>query len=286
MTTSGASPECIDEFVSSLPASYRDRHSREVIAVHARVAAERGASPANVGRFVSTRGQSAACVVAEDRPGLLSRITAAFVMQGWDIVNAEAYIRPLPMANERALDDRAGELEPSDGARSSTKSEAVDLFWLRRLPGPSTAGRGPALDDGDVQAIRTTLLDLLEGRVELPDCITSKEPAEVHNTRVRFIEGDDGQLCTLEVETRDRSGLLLVLTRALAAQRVTITRSEVRTFSTRVFDRFTIAEFDGSPIGAARRLQIQVAVLSAIETPFKGPAQREPVRERRAQGAR
>jgi UTP:GlnB (protein PII) uridylyltransferase len=261
-TTTGA--EWIDEFAGSMPASYRDRHSRDTIAVHAGIAAGRGSNPANVGRFDSPQGKSVVCVVAEDRPGLLSRITAALVMQGWDIVHAEAYTRPLPVPG---------------GAADSPKTEAVDLFWLRRMEGH--AGER-MLSSSDVDAIKETLIGLLEGRLELPETIAADEPGEIHNTRVRFIEGEDGTLCTLEVETRDRSGLLLVLTRALVAQRVTITRSEVRTFSTRVFDRFTIAEFDGSPISEARRLQIQVGVLSAIETPWSVPDYKRPSRERRA----
>lgn len=269
MTTSAAAA-WIDEFAGSMPASYRDRHARDVIAAHAAIAAGRGTSPANVGRFDSRQGKSVVCVVAEDRPGLLSRITAAFVLQGWDIVNAEAYTRTLS--------------SPDSAPDAPVKTEAVDLFWLRR----SVAGAGAPepqrreLSSSDVEAIKESLIGLLEGRIELPETVAADEPGEIHNTRVRFIEGEDGTLCTLEVETRDRSGLLLVLTRALVAQRVTITRSEVRTFSTRVFDRFTIAEFDGSPISEARRLQIQVGVLSAIETPWSVPGYKRPSRERRA----
>jgi hypothetical protein len=39
----------------------------------------------------------------------------------------------------------------------------------------------------------------------------------------------------------------------------------VSTVNSRVLDRFTLAEQDGSPITEARRLHIQVAVISAIE---------------------
>jgi [protein-PII] uridylyltransferase len=82
---------------------------------------------------------------------------------------------------------------------------------------------------------------------------------------VRFIEDDDGALCTLEVETDDRSGLLFTLARALSNQNVSVERSEVNTVNSRVRDRFTLAEQDGSPISEGRRLHIQVAVISAIE---------------------
>jgi hypothetical protein len=91
---------------------------------------------------------------------------------------------------------------------------------------------------------------------------TSVKPADA---LVRFLDDSDGGLLTLEVETTDRSGLLMALSKALFEQRVQIVRSEVRTVSGRVFDRFTVVEFDGSGISPARRLDIQVAVLHAIE---------------------
>jgi UTP:GlnB (protein PII) uridylyltransferase len=46
---------------------------------------------------------------------------------------------------------------------------------------------------------------------------------------------------------------------------VSIVQSEVKTIGERVFDRFSVVELDGSPISPARRLQIQVAVMSAVE---------------------
>jgi [protein-PII] uridylyltransferase len=82
---------------------------------------------------------------------------------------------------------------------------------------------------------------------------------------VRFIENADGNFSTLEVETGDRSGLLLALSQALYNQRVQIVGSQVKTTGQRVFDRFHIVELDNSPISAARRLEIQVAVLSAVD---------------------
>jgi UTP:GlnB (protein PII) uridylyltransferase len=184
------------------------------------------------------------CVVAQDAPGLFSNIAAALRLQGFDIVHAEAYTRKL------------------DGG----DREVLDLFRLQQQ-------RNRSLDTGaaatDVAAaISATLLDLLAGKIDPSQALPApeQEPAGTsHDTRVRFIEGDDGALCTLEVETDDRSGLLLTLARALSSQRVSVERSEVRTVASRVLDRFTLAEQDGAPITEARRLHIQVAVITAIE---------------------
>ncbi|HYO97899.1 MAG TPA: hypothetical protein VER33_25510, partial [Polyangiaceae bacterium] len=84
-------------------------------------------------------------------------------------------------------------------------------------------------------------------------------------TVVRFIENADGNFSTLEVETGDRSGLLLALSQALFQQGVQIIGSQVKTVGGRVYDRFHIVELDNSAIGAPRRLEIQVAILSALD---------------------
>lgn len=84
-------------------------------------------------------------------------------------------------------------------------------------------------------------------------------------TRVRFVGEAKGVLSLLEVESAGRNGLLGVLSRALFDLRVQIVRAESRVSGTRRVERLTVVEFDGAPIGAARRLEIQVGVLQAIE---------------------
>ena len=234
----------LKNFSASLPGSYRNRYGTEEIRLHASIARARGTQPARVG-VVPVEGEGIGiCVVARDAPGLFSNIAAALRLQGFDIVHAEAYTRRL------ATGDR----------------EVLDLFRLQ-------VQQGRAMDTAaatDIAAqISSTLHDLLAGKLDPSQALPTPQPEPVgtfHDTRVRFIEGEDGALCTLEVETDDRSGLLLTLARALSNQKVSVERSEVRTLALRVLDRFTLAEQDGSPISEARRLNIQVAVISAIES--------------------
>ncbi|MEO8183765.1 MAG: hypothetical protein ABI895_33490 [Deltaproteobacteria bacterium] len=234
----------LKNFSASLPGSYRNRYRLEEIGLHASIAKARGSQPARVG-VVPTEGDGLGiCVVAQDAPGLFSNIAAALRLQGFDIVHAEAYTRKL----------------------ESGEREVLDLFRLQ-------VQHGRAMDTSaatDIAAaISATLHDLLAGKLDPSQALPAPEPEPVgtfHDTRVRFIEGEDGALCTLEVETDDRSGLLLTLARALSNQQVSVERSEVRTLASRVLDRFTLAEQDGSSISEARRLNIQVAVISAIES--------------------
>ena len=231
-------------FDASMPESYRKNFDGAAIAVHARLSASRAPHTVKVGSFPSTRQGTALCVVADDRPGLLATISAALVIQRLDVIEAEAYTRREP--------DRP--------------DEAVDVFWVRH-DAPERRGGPVTLDD--IEALRATLTGLLEGRVDRerasdPGFVLPATPSSVE-TVVRFLEGDDGSFATLEVETGDRSGLLLALAQALFQQRVQIVASQVKTNGTRVFDRFSIVELDGKPIGAPRRLEIQVAVLTAVD---------------------
>jgi UTP:GlnB (protein PII) uridylyltransferase len=241
---SGDDDNWLKNFSASLPGSYRNRYGTEEIRLHASIARTRGTLPARVGVVPLEGDGLGICVVAKDSPGLFSNIAAALRLQGFDIVHAEAYTR-----------------------RTETgEREVLDLFRLQ-------VQQGRALDTSaatDIAAaISSTLHDLLAGKLDPSQALPAPQPEPLgtfHDTRVRFIEGDDGALSTLEVETDDRSGLLLTLARALSSQKVSVERSEVRTLNSRVLDRFTLAEHDGSPISDARRLNIQVAVISAIES--------------------
>jgi [protein-PII] uridylyltransferase len=238
-------PDAARAFAESLPPAYRRAFDVQAILAHSRVAQERGDAPANVGAFASNSAPgSAICVVADDRPGLLALISAAIVMSGLDVICAEAYTRRL----------------------HSGRSEAVDVFWLRHA---DPEQRKLRLMKNEIAELKLTLIGLMEGRIDPQSAADRPTPLPVSGTAtgtvVRFLEDDDGGLATLEVETGDRSGLLHALSRALFEQGVQIVQSEVKTIGERVFDRFSVVEFDGTPISPVRRLQIQVGVLSALE---------------------
>jgi [protein-PII] uridylyltransferase len=231
-------------FEASMPESYRKNFDAAAISVHARLSEARLVNAVRVGSFPSSRAGTALCVVADDRPGLLATISAALVIEHLDVIEAEAYTRREP-----------GKLD-----------EAFDVFWVRHDP---EERRGEPVTNDDVESLRATLTGLLEGRVDRerasdPGFIRPATPSSVE-TVVRFLEGNDGSFTTLEVETGDRSGLLLALAQALFQQRVQIIASQVKTRGARVFDRFSIVELDGKPIGASRRLEIQVAVMTAVD---------------------
>lgn len=225
----------LSTFVATMPQEYRENYSRQAIAKHMRLCERRGGAPVEVGIFEVKGDLTGVCIIAPDRPGLLSLITEAFVVCGMDVVAGDAFTRKL---------DNMG--------------EAVDMFWLR-------LSSGNTFTEAHIERLRDTLVGLARGyRAQLPPTM-GLQPVERSNTTVRFIEDDNGALSILEVETEDRSGLLLGISRALHALRVQVVRSEVKTNNGRVLDRFVIAEVDGSSVSDFRRLEIQVSILSAAE---------------------
>jgi [protein-PII] uridylyltransferase len=246
-----ASPDFVREFANSMPAAYRKATAADTVAEHAGVALRRGDDIAYIELLTPTRGApSTLAVVADDRPGLLATISAAFVLSDIDVIDAEAHTR----------------------RTSGGRAEAVDVFWVKKAGSREDRPVTPE----QITEVQVTLAHLLEGKLDRAAASqrASLAPVEISETIVRFLESKDGDLSTLEVETDDRSGLLLALAHALFEQNVQIEESEVRTVEGRVFDRFHIVELDGKPINPARRLDIQVAVLSAIQPVGRAAASR------------
>lgn len=230
-----------DAFLKTMPVAYAKKVSPEMQVVHSEIAALRSSELVSVGSFPSSRpGAAALCVVAEDRPGLLATISAALYSHGFNVVDAEAYTR----------------------TRADGVKEAIDLFWVHRT---SAAQHLPLLA-GELVALKATLIGLLEGRAVAvaPPRASGMGAGSSGETRVRFLESEDGTFSTLEVQSSDRPGLLLALTQALFDAKVQISGCQVKTVGDQVFDRFELAEQTGQPILPARKLEIQVAILSVI----------------------
>ncbi|HMJ11843.1 MAG TPA: hypothetical protein VK524_10545, partial [Polyangiaceae bacterium] len=207
---------------------------------------------ASVGTFQSPAHKGLPlCVVADDAPGLLSRISAALVLSKLDVIHAEAYCHEL----ETGID------------------EAVDLFWVRRFDD----NREPTwLGPETVASFRSVLVVLMDGTFARDALVEHMLDAPISygfaGTRLRFVYDDRGFIAGLDVETADRPGLLFALSDALFAQRLMIVRSEIRTLGARVLDRFYFRELGGSPVSQDRQAAIQAEVQAALRPPPRAGA--------------
>ncbi|MDB4937376.1 MAG: [Protein-PII] uridylyltransferase [Labilithrix sp.] len=230
-----------------MPDAYREAFDDEAIALHAALVARRSGSTTRVEIWKDLPERVVAiCIVADDRPGLLSQISAALVAHEIDVVTAHAYCRTR-----------------SDGAK-----EAVDFLWIRRVARPN-GSIGP-IRARDVAAIGEMVDALVRGNAKFDAAVhfaRAIRTAEA-NTRVRFEnaprgEGDGTMLLT--VEATDRPGLLLVVTKAIFRAGLQIIGLRATSEQGRAIDRFHLAEQDGKPLVQARLLSLQVEILTALE---------------------
>ena len=228
-----------------MPERYRETFDATAIAEHAAIVARRGRLPAHL--EVCSRladGITMVCVVADDRPGLLSRIAASLVIHSMDILSAQAYTR--------VSDAGAG--------------EAVDFLWLRRV-----GAGGPPLSDLECQRIADVLRALVTGErsIDVEESGARPVPRQAFATRIAMSDTDKGELL-MTIEASDRPGLLLAITRSLFRAGVQIVASEATTEKGRVTDRFTIVEVDGTPVSEKRRRALQTDVLAAVDAVSRG----------------
>jgi [protein-PII] uridylyltransferase len=233
----------VDEFSSSMPESYRVLFDPRAMRRHYGIVTRRGlhVAHAEIWRVLPDRS-AALCVVAEDRPGLLSAIAAALVSHGLDVITALAFSRM-----NRALD----------------RSEAVDLLWVRRTNPADTTTLGAT----EATSIVAVLAAILEGRLSVEDiaaCTADPGRCSGTVTSVRFDDMDEDGRAVLIVEAPDRTGMLLTIALHVFLQGAQIARSLVRTVGQRAYNRFQLVERDGQPLSLQRREQIRLAVYASL----------------------
>ncbi|MDP5217404.1 [protein-PII] uridylyltransferase [Ruegeria sp. 2205SS24-7] len=164
------------------------------------------------------RDATRACFAMADHPGIFARVAGALALVGANVVDARSY---------------------------TTKDGYVtDAFWIQDAEGhPYEAARLPRL----TQMIHKTL----RGEVDASDAFKSrdkiKKREEAFNvpTHITF-DNDGSEIYTIiEVDTRDRPGLLYDLARALAASNVYVANAVIATYGAQVVDTFYVKDMFG-----------------------------------------
>jgi [protein-PII] uridylyltransferase len=235
----------LEGFVASMPSRYSVLFEARAMRRHAAVSYRRGGRKAYAELWRALPdGSAALCVVADDRPGLLSAIAAALVLHRLDVITALVFSRTLPGGS----------------------AEAVDLVWVRRVSTSETAG----IRADEAESIGEVLGAILSGSVSVEQIASQAFPSSAARDRsvvVRFEAIDEEGLAALVVEAPDRPGILLTIALALFQQGAQIVRSLVRTSDGRTFNRFEVAEFSGASLTQQRREQIRGAVLAVLSLP-------------------
>ncbi|MBM3539811.1 MAG: [protein-PII] uridylyltransferase [Alphaproteobacteria bacterium] len=210
--------------------------------------AERERAPLAVDTRVDrARGVTEVLIYTADHPGLFSRLCGAMALAGANIAGAQI----CTMSNGMALDT-----------------------FLLQSPSVDGSGGQAALRPERVARLATHIEQALSGRIRLRDAL-SKRPAIASRTRVFrvpprvLIDNKASASATLiEVNGRDRTGLLFELTSALTSLGLSIATAKIATYGERVVDVFYVKDVFGHKVDQDDKMKrIRERLLAVLADP-------------------
>jgi [protein-PII] uridylyltransferase len=197
-------------------------------------------------RVVPARGVAEVTVHAADHPGLFSRIAGAIALSGANIVDARIHT----LTNGMALDTFAvqdvggGAFDRPD--KLKRLAAHIELVLSGRLKLHEALRRAPALPS------RTQVFKVA------PRVLIDNQASRTHTV--------------VEVNGRDRRGLLHDVTRALTSTGVQISSAKVSTYGESVVDVFYVKDLFGMKVEHPEKLkQIKETLLAALADPAATP---------------
>ncbi len=190
-------------------------------------------------RVQEARGVTEVTVWCSDHPGLFSRIAGALAVAGASIVDARIH--------------------------TMTNGMALDTFWVQDAA-------GGAFDAPHKLARLAVLIEqALSGRLRLAEEIlkVKREPARLRAVTVppRVVVDNHASAAhtVIEVNGRDRPGLLHDVTDAITGQGLQIASAHITTYGVRAVDVFYVKDVFGLKVENERKLaQLRGALLEAL----------------------
>jgi len=210
----------------------------EALARQMRVAEEHGEKLTLVARTDAFRSVTEVTIFAADHPGLFSQLAGAVAMSGANIVDAKIFTT-------------------SDGM-------ALDIFSIQ-----DSEGR-PLGDTRRIERLRETIKRVLGGEIVPRTVIDARhvrrrEEAFRVEPRVLIDNNASDTYTVIEVNGRDRPGLLHDLTRALFVAGLSIHSAQIATYGERAVDVFYVKDGFGLKVMQTQRLEaIRARILEAL----------------------
>jgi len=191
-----------------------------------------------------SRDATRACFVMPDHPGIFARFAGALALAGANVVDARTYTS-------------------SDGL-------ATAVFWIQD-------SEGKPYDSTRLARLRKMILRILKGEVIARDALRSKDKIKKRErdfivpTSIIF-DNDGSEIFTIiEVDTRDRTGLLFDLARTLTDSGVSISSAIIATYGEQAVDAFYVKDLFGLKIHSKdKQKTIEKRLITAIEQAQKG----------------
>ncbi|MFT4151592.1 MAG: [protein-PII] uridylyltransferase [Paracoccaceae bacterium] len=164
------------------------------------------------------RDATRACFALADHPGIFSRLAGALALVGANVVDARTY--------------------------TSKDGYATAVFWVQDADGhPYEVAHLPRL---------TRMIDrTLRGEVVPREALKDRDKVKKRESQFSFpthivFDNEGSEIYTIiEVDTRDRPGLLYDLTRTLAANHIYIASAVIATYGRQVVDSFYVKDMFG-----------------------------------------
>jgi len=172
------------------------------------------------------RDATRVCFVLADHPGIFSRLAGALSLVGANVVDARTY--------------------------TTKDGYATAVFWVQDSEGhPFEAARLPRL--------KSMIDKTLAGEVVASEALQSRDKIKKRERRFNVpthitFDNDGSEIYTIiEVDTRDRPGLLYDLTKTLAASNIYISSALIATYGEQVIDTFYVKDMFGLKLHARHR---------------------------------
>jgi [protein-PII] uridylyltransferase len=185
------------------------------------------------------RDATRACFALADHPGIFSRLAGALALVGANVVDARTY--------------------------TSKDGYATAVFWVQDQDGtPFELSRLPRL--------RAMIEKTLKGEIVAREAFVDRDRLKKRERAFRVptvitFDNEGSEIYTIiEVDTRDRPGLLYDLTRALAAANVYIASAVIATYGEQAVDSFYVKDMFGLKFHTeAKQKALEKRLRDAIE---------------------
>ncbi len=197
-----------------------------------------GVEPALHAELAPERDATLVCFAMSDHPGIFARLAGALALAGANVVDARTYTS-------------------SDGI-------ATAAFWIQDR-------NGAPYERSRLARLQTSVARTLRGEIVAGQALRDKDRVKRRErdflvpTRISFDNTGSDIYTIIEVETRDRPGLLYDLARTLTANNVSIASAIIATYGKQAIDVFYVKDLFGLKIHAdAKRRSLETRLRTAI----------------------
>lgn len=179
------------------------------------------------------------CFALADHPGIFARLSGALALAGANVVDARSY--------------------------TSKDGYATAVFWVQDADGhPYEASRLPRM--------RQVIEKILKGEVVAREKLADRDKLKKREKGFRFptsitFDNEGSEIYTIiEVDTRDRPGLLFDVAQTLAANNVYIASAVIATYGAQAVDSFYVKDMFGLKLHSeSRRRTLEKRLREAIK---------------------